>query len=369
VNNNFINLANKSIQTLNPYQAGKPIEELKRELGLTEVIKLASNENPLGVSYRVQESIYNAIDELARYPDANAFYLKERLATHYNISPQTIAIGNGSNDILDLLAQVFLDKKTSCIYSQHAFIVYSLACQINDAQSIVIPSKNWGVQLSCVLDSIQDNTRLIFIANPNNPTGTYCTHENIDQFLSLVPSDIIVVLDEAYYEYCSALKDYPDSLVLQKKYQNLVITRTFSKAYGLAGLRVGYAIGHESIIDLLNRVRAPFNVNSLALKAAEVALSDSDFIQESIAVNNLGLSQLKEGFVELGVSYIESVANFITIKVDHTEKVYQYLLRQGVIVRPLGVYGMPNHLRVSVGLENENKLFLKALNMALASIS
>ncbi|MEM8594734.1 MAG: histidinol-phosphate transaminase, partial [Pseudomonadota bacterium] len=306
-----------------------------------------------------------ALDGLALYPDSNAFELKYSLSQHLDVSPECITLGNGSNNLLDLIAQVFLNDQSSAVFSEYAFVVYPLATKIANATQIVVPASDWGHDLTAMAAAIQDDTRLVFLANPNNPTGTYFSHNELVTFLDAVPEHVIVVLDEAYYEYCHNLADYPDGLTLQKTHPNLVVSRTFSKAYGLAGLRVGYMVSHPDVADLLNRVRAPFNVNSMALVGAQAALSDKMFLKDSQEVNRLGLAQLTSAFDSMSVPFIPSVGNFMCIEVGDGAVVYQALLEKGVIVRPLNVYSMPRHVRVSVGLKDENAFFLTQLKSVL----
>lgn len=361
-------LANLGVQKLVPYQAGKPVSELQRELGLTEIIKLASNENPLGPSTKVLAAIQKELSELSRYPDGNAFDLKAALSEKYTISEEQITLGNGSNEILELLARAFLNVETEVIFSQHAFAVYPIVTQAVGAIAKVIPAINYGHDLSAMLAAITDKTRLIFIANPNNPTGTYLTEAALADFLAKLPEHVICVLDEAYFEYVEK-EDYPSSIQWLKQYSNLVITRTFSKAYGLAGLRVGYSLSSPEMADILNRVRQPFNNNALALVAAEMALSDEAYLSETIRLNNAGMEQLKTAFSELGLSWINSVGNFISVDLGRdAASINTALLHKGVIVRPVANYEMPNHLRISIGTEAENIFFIKALKDVLNNV-
>ncbi|MDC9714553.1 MAG: histidinol-phosphate transaminase [Gammaproteobacteria bacterium] len=349
-----------SVKQLKPYQGGKPISELQRELGLDEVVKLASNENPLPVSDKVRTAIEKAISEVGRYPDGNGFELKQAIAQHLSISAEQITLGNGSNDVLELITRATVCcASDEVIFSQYAFVVYPLVTQALGATSVITPAKNFGHDLEAMLAAITDNTKLIFIANPNNPTGTLLADSAIYGFLSSVPSTVMVVLDQAYVEYLNV-----DDNAIQwlKEFDNLVITRTFSKAYGLAGLRVGYSLSSSEIADYLNRVRQPFNVNHIAQNAAIAALADMDFLQKSISLNQQGLLQLAAGFDKLDLSYIPSFANFIAIKVSDASVVYQQLLEQGFIVRPVE---MENYLRVSVGTKNENEAFLNTLKSIL----
>ena len=357
----FIGLALPGIKGLQPYQPGKPIEELERELGLIDAVKLASNENPLGASESVRELLQAAFSQLARYPDGSAYELKNRLAKFLGVSTEMITVGNGSNDVLELLGRVFLQPSNEAIVSQHSFVVYPLVTKAVGAKLTVIPAKNYRQDLRATLKSIQSETRMVFIANPNNPTGTWVSEAELIEFLENIPEDVLVVLDEAYFEYVDEV-GYPDGIGLVKKFPNLIVTRTFSKVYGLAALRIGYAVSHPDIADLLNRVRQPFNVNSMSLVAACAALDDQTHVQKSVDLNCSGLEYFMESCNEMGVSYIPSVANFLTIDLERdVMSVYERLLRMGVIVRPIGVYGLPNHLRVTTGLATENERFIKAL--------
>ncbi len=354
-------LATTGVAGLQPYSGGKPIEELQRELGLDEIIKLASNENPLGPSQKVLDAIAS-IKELSRYPDGNGFSLKKALAEKHNIEPDKITLGNGSNDVLEMVTRAFVTTKHEVIYSQHSFAVYPIVTQAVGAQHVVVPAKDWGNDLQAILAAITDKTRLIFIANPNNPTGTWSSSSALRSFLEKVPEHVIVLLDEAYYEYAIDEAKYPDCSLWLNDFNNLIVTRTFSKAYGLAGLRIGYGLSHADVANLLNRVRQPFNNNSLALGAAEIALQDQQYIKNSIEVNSSGMKQLVSAFDEMGLSYIPSKGNFICVDFQRpADDLYLSLLRAGVIVRPIANYGMPNHLRVSIGTESENSRFIDEL--------
>lgn len=361
----LVAFANPGIRGLSPYQAGKPIEELQRELGLAHVVKLASNENPLGPSPAVKVACERALADIARYPDSNGFGLKAALAAKLNVEPAQLTLGNGSNDLLDLIARVFLGPGSSAIYSEYGFVVYPIATQACGARAIVTPAHEWGHDLDAMAAAITPDTRLIFIANPNNPTGTALSRQQVSAFLERVPPEVVVVLDEAYTEYVESTT-FPDGVALLAQYPNLVVTRTFSKAYGLAGLRVGYAVSGRAIADLLNRVRAPFNVNSLALAAAEAALRDADYLARARRLNSEGMRQLEAACGRLDLPYIPSFGNFLTVEVgDGALDIYQQLLREGVIVRPLTPYRMPRHLRVSIGLADENDFFVEALTRVL----
>jgi histidinol-phosphate aminotransferase len=361
----FKSLALPGVQHLKPYQGGKPIEEVERELGISGAIKLASNENPLGLSPVARAAIEATLIDGARYPDGNGFYLKCKLAEKHSVNSDQLTLGNGSNDVLDLMARGFLGAEHNAIFSQHAFVIYQLVVTAQGAHSIIVPADNWGHDLQAMADAIDDNTRLMFVANPNNPTGTWVGLDEIAAMMVQVPEHVLVVIDEAYYEYADR-PDYGSTLDLLEQYPNLVITRTFSKAYGLASLRVGYAISHPDVADILNRIRQPFNINSMALAAAIAVLDDPEYLNQSIEVNRTGYEQLTSGFNQLGLSFIPSAGNFIAVEVPgDAQAMYQRLLEQGVIVRPVGLYGMPNHLRISIGLPEENQRFLDVLGELL----
>ncbi|MDP2152572.1 MAG: histidinol-phosphate transaminase [Methylotenera sp.] len=354
--------APQHIQKIAPYQGGKPITELAREMNLNveDIVKLASNENPLGISPKADYAIQEAILDIARYPDGNSFALREAVSNKFGVTHNQIVFGNGSNDILELVARAYLSSDSETIYSQHAFAVYPLVTQAMGAKGVVVPAKDFGHDLSAMQAAITDKTRLIFIANPNNPTGTLLAKDALYAFLKQVPPHVLVVLDEAYDEYLSA--EYKSEAIgWLKQFENLVISRTFSKAYGLAGLRIGFGLCHAQIADMVNRVRQPFNVNSVAQAAAVASLADDDFVERSYALNQAGMAQLKKGFDQLGLTYIPSFANFISVKVGDAAGVNQKLLQQGVIVRPVANYEMPEYLRVSVGLFSENAKFLEVL--------
>ncbi len=355
------------VRSIAPYQPGKPISELARELGLKEetIVKLASNENPRGIGPRTRAAIERALGDIARYPDGNGHALKTALAARYGVDMAQLVLGNGSNDVLELVALAFLGPGRAAVYSQHAFAVYPLATQARGARGIVVPAVDYGHDLAAMARAVDEETCVLWVANPNNPTGTLAAPEALEAFVRKVPERVIVVIDEAYNEYIPAdLRT--DTVKWIKRHPNLVVTRTFSKAYGLAGLRVGYAIAHPTVADVMNRVRQPFNVNSIALEAAAAALEDMEFVAKSFAGNLQGMRQLREGAERLGLSYIPSYANFLTIRVGKAQEVYKRLLRRGVIVRPVGGgYELPEHLRVTVGTEAENERFLAALAASL----
>jgi histidinol-phosphate aminotransferase len=362
------NLAIAGVQQLVPYKAGKPIEELERELGLTQVIKLASNENPLGPGEKALAAIQATLPTLALYPDGSGFALKHALSKKYAVDASQITLGNGSNEILELVARAFLAPELEVIFSQHAFAVYPIVTQAVGATAVVAPALNYGHDLDAMLQRVTEKTRLVFIANPNNPTGTLLSQASLESFIGTLPDTVVCVLDEAYFEFVSRVESI-DSIAWLKKFPNLLITRTFSKAYGLAGLRMGYGLSSPELADILNRVRQPFNNNSLALAAAEAALNDDEHLQQTIAVNAQGMRQLTDGFKTLGLEWIPSAGNFVSVELKQAgQPVYEALLRKGVIVRPIGVYELPNHLRISIGTAAENQVFLQALADTLVNV-
>jgi histidinol-phosphate aminotransferase len=357
--------ANRDVLQLTPYQPGKPIEELARELGITDIVKLASNENPRGPGPIVRAALERAAASLSRYPDGSGYRLKQVLAQRLGVQPEQITLGNGSNDVLELLARISLSPGAEGVVSAHAFVVYPLAVIAQGGRLVTVPARAWSHDLDAMAAHVTAATRIVFIANPNNPTGTWVGRAALTAFLDRLPEHVIAVLDEAYFEYLTD-PDYPDGIELLPRYPNLVVTRTFSKIYGLAGLRVGYCVSDPAIADLLNRVRQPFNVSSVALECAEAALGDVKFLESSRTLNEQGMRQLEHGLDQLGVPYIPSGGNFVSIDLGRPAgAVYESLLRLGVIVRPIGVYDMPNHLRVTVGLKEENARFLDALARVL----
>lgn len=363
----FLALAQPGVQKLSPYVPGKPVDELARELKLDPagIVKLASNENPLGPSPKALAAIQAELSELTRYPDGNGFVLKQRLAQRYSVGVHQVTLGNGSNDILELVARAYLAPGLNAVFSEHAFAVYPIATQAVGAEGRAVAAKNWGHDLDAMADAIDENTRVVFVANPNNPTGTWFDAAALGTFLARVPAHVLVVLDEAYIEYAEG-QELPDGLAYLADYPNLLVSRTFSKAYGLAALRVGYAISSPVIADVLNRVRQPFNVNSLALAAACAALDDVYYLAASRRVNDAGMAQLERGFRQLGLEWIPSRGNFIAVDFARdAAPINQALLREGVIVRPVAGYGMPTFLRVSIGTERENARFLDVLAQVL----
>ena len=359
-------IVNKGINDLSPYEPGKPIEDLERELGIKNAVKLASNENPVGPSPRVLQSIENILKNTHRYPDGNATKLKEVIGRKFSVKPNQVTIGNGSNDIIEFIARSFLGTDDSAIYSEHAFAVYPLVVKAVGAEGIEVPAKNFSHDLDAMLDSIKSNTKIIFIANPNNPTGSFIGRAEILKFLDKVPEDIIVLLDQAYFDY-SSFEDSDVDFDILNNFPNLVMSRSFSKAYGLAGFRIGYSVSSEDIANYLNRVRQPFNANSLALFAAEQAIGDEEFMNKCLQLNLEQKKVLYKGLESLGFHCLPSKGNFISFdcKEDSTG-LFNRLLSQGVIVRTLGVYKMPNFLRVSVGLPEENLIFLEKLQLTMS---
>ncbi|MHB0925955.1 MAG: histidinol-phosphate transaminase [Gallionellaceae bacterium] len=369
----YTQLAPAYIRAIAPYQPGKPISELERELGITGIVKLASNENPLGCSPLAMAAMQEALKTVALYPDGNGFELKEALFKRYGVEHARIVLGNGSNDMLELAARAFLAVGDRAVYSDHAFAVYPLATQAVGATGVSVPAIDYGHDLQAMLQAaVAQRAKLVFIANPNNPTGTFLSAAALLDFLRALPPNILVVLDEAYNEYLPEECRY-DSVAWLKEFPNLIVSRTFSKAYGLAGLRVGYAFAHVQVADMMNRVRQPFNVNSVAQAAAVAALQDEDFVRRTNELNRRGMEQIMQGLGKLGLEFIPSYGNFISFKigkpalseVEGAMKMYRRLLELGVIVRPVAGYGMPDYLRVSIGTENANEKFLSVLAQAL----
>ena len=370
------NLIANGVRGLQPYVPGKPIEELEGELGLSDVIKLASNENPLGPPASALAAIRASLDDLSLYPDGSGYILKQALAAHFSTDPQRITLGNGSNDLLVLLAEAFLTAGTAAVYDQYSFVVYRLAVQATGAEAKVSPAnpvsdilQPLGHDLDAMRALIDDHTRLVFLANPNNPTGTWCNAEELHAFISSVPAQTIVVVDEAYGEY--VLHDnYPCTIDWIDEFPNLVVIRTFSKIYGLAGLRIGYSISQPDLAEVLNRVRQPFNVNNLAQSAALAVLQDFDYVERARIMNSQGLIALTDGLVSLGLKVIPSIGNFVLVDMGRpAESIYTALLRTGIIVRPVGNYGLPNYLRISLGLPEQNQRLLSELKTILEKIN
>jgi histidinol-phosphate aminotransferase len=367
----FAALAVPGVQALRPYEPGKPVETLERELGIREALKLASNENPLGPSPRAVEALHQAAGNLHIYPDGNGFALKQALAERHGVTPEQVTLGNGSNEILELVARTWLAPGRNAVYSRHAFAVYPLVVQAVSAEGRAAQAhpadadQPYGHDLEAIAALVDGDTRVVFVANPNNPTGTWLTADALERFVAGVPAETLVVVDEAYAEYVER-SDYPDTTQWLDRFPNLLVTRTFSKIHGLAGVRLGYSVSAARVAELLNRVRQQFNVNALAQAAGLAALSDSAHVAESVRVNREGLLQLRAGLHERGLGFIPSVGNFITFDVGEAPgPVYERLLHQGVIVRPVANYGLPTHLRVTVGTATENARFLQALDAVL----
>lgn len=370
--NRFVELATTGVQRLQPYVPGKPVEELERELGILESIKLASNENPLGPSPLGWAAAQKAAGDLHLYPDDTGHRLRRKLGARHGVRPEQIILGAGSSDVLDMVARSFLSSGVNAVYSAHSFAMYAIFTQATGAAARVarpLPADHqaqpYGHDLDEMFALIDEATRVVYIANPNNPTGTWLAHDELKRFLERVPQRVVVVLDEAYTQYVD-LADFPDGLAWLNEYPNLLVTRTFSKIYGLAGLRVGYGVGDPGLVEIIGRVRHPFNVNTIALAAAEAALDDDAFIRRSVEVNTAGLRQLEAGIDRLGLRFIPSVGNFLCVEFPRAgAEVYDALLREGVIVRPVANYQLPNHLRISVGTEDENGRLLAALDKVL----
>jgi len=358
-----------SILALAPYQTGKPIEELTREYGVSDVVKLASNENPMGCSPRVTLAVTEQLGQLSRYPDGNGYYLKQALADFNDVNANQITLGNGSDDLLDILARSFVGADDAIVYSQYAFVVYPMLAKMQGATGIEVPAQRFGHNLKAMSQAVQDNlnTKIVFIANPNNPTGTQLEQKELRQFVASVPSSVLVVLDEAYIEYSPE----SNNRALLNEFDNVIIVRTFSKAYGLAGLRVGYALSSVAVADLLNRIRQPFNVSRVGLAAAAAALADQDFIEKTRLINDEQMRWLEKQFDALGLGFVKSHANFIMVEVQvemediTAASIHQALLEQGVIVRPLDAYGLPNWLRITVGVAEDNLRLIDTLRSIL----
>jgi histidinol-phosphate aminotransferase len=364
----IVDRARAAVRALQPYQPGKPVEELERELGIRGAIKLASNENPRGPGAAVQAAIDGARGELSRYPDGNGFHLKRALSERLGVRPEQLTLGNGSNDVLELLGRVFVGPGDRGVVDAHCFVVYPLAITSAGGELVRVPSKDFGHDLDAMAAVVDERTRIVYVANPNNPTGTAVDEAAIRRLLAAVPEDVLVVLDEAYHEYVAG-PGHPDGLTLLDAHPNLVVTRTFSKIHGLAALRIGYAVSSPEIADLLNRLRQPFNVNSVALAAARAALGDEAYVTESRRLNDEGLEVLSRAFERRQIPFVPSSGNFVTAQIGavgvDAGEVYDALLREGVIVRPIAGYGLPEHLRVSVGLPEENERFVAALDSVL----
>ncbi|KAF0814254.1 Histidinol-phosphate aminotransferase [Andreprevotia sp. IGB-42] len=360
-------LAPEYVRAISPYQPGRPIDEVARELNLdpATIVKLASNENPLGIGPKARAAVAAQLGDLARYPDDAAFSLKHKIGQKFGVKESQVILGAGSNDILEFIAHAFLAPGVSSVYAQYTFAVYPLAVQATGATGIEVRAIDYGHDLEAMLAAIRPDTRVVWIANPNNPTGTLARPGDLIEFLEKCPKDVLVVLDEAYTEFLPQEKR-SDSISWLRQFPNLLVCRTFSKAYGLAGLRVGFALMSEEVAGIINRVRRPFNVNNLALAAAEAALDDIEFLRESVRINTEGMAQITGALQRLGIPFIQSWGNFVTFHVGDAKALNQYMLQNGVILRPLAGYNMPDSLRVSIGLPQENARFIEVLEAALA---
>ena len=358
---------NPGIETIKAYQGGKPIEEVKRELGISDIIKLASNENPLGPSPLAQQAIKEISTQVHFYPDGNAFYLKADLAKHLNVTEDHLILTNGSNEVLQLVGETYLGPGDEVIYAEGAFVVYGLVATVTGATPVVVPMQNDTHHLTAMADAITDKTKTIFIANPNNPTGTMVTAKETAHFMAQVPEDVLVVFDEAYYEYVTH-PDYPHTLPYVMDGRNFIITRTFSKIYGLAGLRIGYGIAPPPVIATMNPVRQPFNCNAVAQAAARAAITDTEYVKESQMLNEQGKVFLYNAFDDLGLRYIKTEGNFIMVFVNQPgADMAEAMMKKGVIVRAMTSYGYPDAIRVTIGKQKENERFLQALSSIIST--
>jgi len=359
----FNKLAVDGVKGLKSYQPGKPVEELEREYGVSNIIKLASNENPLGPVPGLFKAIGNEFDEISRYPDDSGYQLKELLSAKHGVGSKQIILGNGSCNVLELIIRAFVAPQEEVVMSQYAFAMYAILAQAAGAKLNIVDAVSWGHDLDAMRAQVTDKTKLVFIANPNNPTGTWLQEQALDAFMQSIPPNVLVVIDEAYYEYASyaemGIANYPNTIPWVAKFPNLIVTRTFSKAYGLAGLRIGYGLAHPDVSDLMNRIRQPFNVNSLAIAAAKQVLKDQAHLNKGLKMNAEGLKQLNSGLQALGYEVVPSAGNFVFVDLKQDVKsVNEYLLRNGIIIR---LVGLATHLRISVGLPEENQRLLDAL--------
>jgi histidinol-phosphate aminotransferase len=358
-------LANEHILGIDPYEPGKPIEELERELGIPNAIKLASNENPLPPSDRVQRAIVAALASLNRYPDGSGFYLRQALAKRHGLTPEHIVLGNGSNELIELIVRAFLRPGEEAVVPHPSFVVYAMIVQAAGGIRVVVTLRDHRLDLEAMARAITPLTKLVFIANPNNPTATIVTAAEVEEFMGRLPEHTLVIFDEAYVEFAQG-PDFPDSLSYMRQGRKVFVLRTFSKAASLAGLRVGYGIAEPDAIALLHRIRQPFNVNSLAQAAALAALEDEAHVLECLRMNEAGRHYLYDEFASLGLKYVPSRANFIFVDAGRSaNEVYQRLLREGVIVRPMTSFGMETALRITVGTPEENRRLVKALKKCL----
>jgi len=354
------------LKSLPVYQPGRPIEEVARELGLPagSIIKVASNENPFGPSPLAVAAMQTALAGVNLYPDGNAFYLKQKLAAKLGVEPANLVLGNGSNEILEFVAHALLAPEANAVVSQFCFAVYPIVTKLFGANLITVPAKNYGHDLPAMLRAITPQTRIVFVANPNNPTGTLAPREDLIKFVNAVPDDVLLVMDEAYIEFLDDPLDLV-SLIRLGARKNLILMRTFSKIYGLAGLRIGYGIGNPEFIAALEKIRQPFNINSLAQAAALAALDDDEHVRKTRENNFAGLEFFQRAFRGMKLEYVPSAANFLLVRVGEGQRVFEAMQKQGVIVRPMGGYQLPEWIRISIGTPKENERCLGALKSAL----
>jgi histidinol-phosphate aminotransferase len=348
------------IKSLVPYVPGKPVEEVEREYGVKDSVKLASNENPLGPSPAAMKALRERLHLLHFYPDGDCFHLKRGVAERLGVSPEELIFGNGSNELIELAVRTFMRPGEETIMARHSFVIFLLVVQAAGGSCSMIPMKDYVHDLEAIADAVTSRTRIVFLANPNNPTGTIYRKKEWERFLNRVPESTLVIADEAYFEYV-ADPEYPNSLAYHGEGRSILTLRTFSKLYGLAGLRIGYAVGNRRIVDLMHRVRQPFNVNAAAQWAALAALDDRTHVAETLRINRDGMAYLMREMARLGMETVSSHANFILVKVGSGQEVYQRLMRRGVIVRPMGGYELPEHVRVTVGTMEENRKFVAEL--------
>lgn len=362
----FKSLVPDFLESLVPYQAGKPIAEVKREFGLERVIKLASNENPLGASPLALEAARQALEDVCRYPDAAARDLRGVLAERYRLSTENVIVGNGSEGIMACIVRAFVHDNDEVITARGTFMGFTVLCRTRGIEPILVPLKEYRFDLEAMADRINERTKLIYLCNPNNPTGTIFTREEFDRFMERVPERVLVILDEAYFEFARHRLDFPDSM--DYRHDNVITLRTFSKAYGLAGMRVGYGFGHDHLIRHLWKVKLPFEPAVLGQRAGIAALGDDEFLARTVTLTREGLEVYARAFREMGLFYVESLANFVLVQLASREQVaevFQELLERGIIVRPLTQYSMDDCLRITVGLPEENQACLTALREVL----
>ncbi len=354
-------VAKKTILKVKPYVPGKPIEEVRRALGLRSVVKLASNENPYGPSPKACQAIVRASQGLNRYPDGDCYYLRKALSQRLKVSGEQFIFGNGSDELIVLAVRAFVSPGDEVVIANPSFLIYDIASRIAGAKIQAVPLKDFCYDLTAMKKAVTKKTKIVFLGNPDNPSGMYLTEDQVRTFLKGLRSDVLVFIDEAYFEYVEK-DNYPDSINWLQHYPNLIVTRTFSKAYGLAGLRIGYGISNPELADLLNRVRQPFNNNMLALVAAEAALDDVEYLKQTVEMNRAGMRQLTRFFEDINLPWIPSEGNFIAVDMTKpAQPIYEALLKEGVIVRPVANYDLASHLRISIGTKHENQVFINAL--------